>query len=130
MNIALLEKEVQKVRSQLDELNNQLLSLQEKISNTKNYLGGLEQGLKLLDRPIIFSKSKSNQLRPGCELAKIRDILFNSPEPMHVDEIVKALKDESPNKKASLVGSLNDYVKNKRIFIKVSPNTFTVMKNE
>lgn len=128
MNITALEREIRRVKEKLGDIDDRLQTLQHERSGIEHHLAGLETALKILGKPIISLKAQ--ELRPDSEIARVRDILTSSPIPMHIDEILKILGNETKEKKVSLVGSINSYVKNNRIFIKVAPNTFTVLRKD
>lgn len=122
-----LIREIQKERKRLEEIKIQAQLVNDELIASSNRLRAFEDALKLIEKP---NMSKSLELRPDSEMARVREILKVNQQPMHVDEIMEKLGHISRSKKASLVGAMNAYVKKNRVFKKVGQNTFTLLEIE
>lgn len=91
---------------------------------------GMEIAFKLISkRSNISFSARSHDLRPDSEIFKVREILRDAKQPLHIDEILIRLGKSGDNKKKlSLAGSLASYVKQRRIFKKTLPNTFVLIE--
>lgn len=103
-----------------------IADLQSQIEHAEGVIQGLQEALKLLpkDENIKTRKGKG-ALRPGSDMAKIRDLIEQTGKPMYISEIVTRLG--RPNTKAnrlSIAGSLSRYVRAGEIFKRVRPNTY------
>ena len=52
------------------------------------------------------------------------EVIRKSNRPLYIDEIMKGLGKEDQLKKGSLINSLNQYARKKRVFVKTAPNTY------
>lgn len=56
-------------------------------------------------------------------MAKARDALLKEAKPLHIDDLLKAIG-KTKEHKASVSGSLGNYVRKNEIFTRPAPNTF------
>ena len=64
----------------------------------------------------------------GSDPAKVRDILKAAGAPLHVMELLARLgKALTPENRATLTGTLGNYVRKNRVFVKTAPNTFGLL---
>jgi hypothetical protein len=111
------------VARKLDEI----ASLELQIKETKAYIQGLQDSLKLLPRD--GSEIAEYSLREGSNLAKTRDILKIAGEPLPIAEILKALgKPSDKEHRTSLAGTLSGYARDGKVFTKTAPNTFGLLE--
>ena len=63
------------------------------------------------------------------QISIIYDILLNSPDPLHITEIIaRAKQDFSVHlDRESIASALSKKVRNRRMFKKVAPNTFAIL---
>jgi hypothetical protein len=99
-------------------------SLQRQIEYAKAYIQAIQDSMKILPRE---NGQDQITLRPGTALAKTQEILRKAGQPLHINEILKALN-EKTDKRISLSGSLSAYVRNGQIFTRPAPNTFGLME--
>jgi len=61
----------------------------------------------------------------------IYDILLNSPQPLHVTEIITRAKEDFgvDLDRESIVSAIIKKIKSGRMFKRVAPNTFTILKS-
>lgn len=100
----------------------EILKLENEIREARSYIQGLQDALKMLPRD-TGSGDISRILRPGSDMAKARDAMLRSGKPMHINEILREIgKDKA--QRASVTGSLGNYVRKGEIFTRPAPNTF------
>lgn len=117
----------EQLQKQIDKKEEEIFELQDRIRAAGAYLQGLQDALKLL--PKEEGAPKEITLRHGSLIAQARDVIRARGVPMHVTEILTALKrpDNSANR-VSLSGSLAAYVRDKKIFTRPEPNTFGLLE--
>ena len=109
----------------------EIRELEMRIREAKAYLQALQDSSKLFpkDSEPIPSTSSEFKLRPGTSLAKVREIIRNARNPMHINELLSALgKDVDNQNRVSLVGTLGSYARKGRIFSRTAPNTFGLIE--
>lgn len=115
------------LQKMVDRKIQEIEQLEQSIRDARLYLQGLQDAMKALPKDLSKESSSSEQrvLRPGTEVAKVRDILRQNQKPLHVSELLKLLGREPNNRnKLSLSGSLSGYVRERQIFTRPAPNTF------
>lgn len=111
-----LNKKIQRKREEI-------YALEIGLGQAKAYLQALEDTSRMLPRD--GQDRQETALRPGSDIAKVRDILRLAGAPLHVDAILEKLgKPLTKNAKVSLSGSLGIYVRDDKIFTRPAPNTF------
>ena len=105
----------------------EITALERSLGEARAYLQALEDTRKMLP------KEPGNQeevlLRPGTELAKVRDILQREGKPLHVEELLQRLgKPPEKKHKLSLSGTLAAYVREHKVFTRPGPNTFGLVE--
>jgi len=138
MSNELKRKEMEK---KIEESRTQLQALMMQVEIQKAYLKGLEE---FYDNSLEDSNLKNNMnfsernaspalsqpleiLREGSEILKVKEIIQKVGRPMHITKIMESLGINDSKKKISLTGTLNQYSKKKRVFIKAAPNTYGVL---
>ncbi len=107
----------------------EIAALELKITETKAYIQGLQDSMKLLPRD--SSGAADYALREGTALAKARDAIKAAGGPMTVTELLKALgKSQDKKHRVSLAGTLSGYARDGKVFIKTAPNTFGLIESK
>jgi hypothetical protein len=118
-----------KLEGKIAEQQEKIRELEIALLQSKAYLSGLVDSLKLIPGDVVESTVPT--LRDGSDLAKVRDILKVERKPLHVDDLLNKLgKELTKNNKGSLVGSLGAYVKRGAIFTRPGPNIFGLVEFE
>ena len=107
--------------------NQEIAKLESELLESRSYVQGLQDALKLLPRDDANNAGKI--LRPGSDMAKARERLLKEGKPLHIDEILKALG-KGKEHKASISGSLGNYVRKGEIFTRPGPNIFGLKEFE
>lgn len=111
----------------VDRKQQEIRDLELELEKARTYLEALQDSMKLLPRDL--NGSNETNLRPDTALAKARDILRKNGNPMHINDILKALGSPVDSKhKLSLGGSLANYVRKGQIFSRPAPNTFGLLE--
>lgn len=98
-----------------------------KITETKAYIQGLQDSMKLLPRD--SNGVSEYTLREGSALAKTRDVLKAAGVPMTITDILKALgKSQDKGHRISLAGTLSGYARDGKVFMRTGPNTFGLIE--
>lgn len=122
-----IDRELAKKAKKIEDIKGQIAELTRKLREEEIAYGAQLDIVKLLNRPASVSRQKG--LRPNTDLAKIHQFLMNLNNPVHISEIAKFLgKEDTSAVRASLAGSLGSYAREKRIFSKISPNTFGLIE--
>jgi len=96
-----------------------------KIREARAYLQALQDAMKLLPKENTEKSLEAYVLRPGSNMSKTYEMLRKAGKPMHINDILNAIgKNTSKKERVSLGGSLANYARKKRIFVKTAPNTF------
>ncbi len=114
------QKQVEKARAEVAELEQQLMA-------KRHFLEGLEEALKFIVRS-SSTVDEQRPLRAGSDLAKCADILSKSGRPLYVGELLKAIgKEDTKENRLGLAGSLSQYVRAGKWFVKTGPNIFGLL---
>lgn len=126
-----LQKRIDKKRAEIEALRSQ-------IRDATVYVQALEDTLKILPREVVAdsnggtgSIAGSVVLRTGSKVYKVRQAISAAGRPMHLTELVAALR--LPNKqkeRAALAGSLSSYARKEEIFTRPAPNTFGLIEQK
>lgn len=96
-----------------------------KIKEAKIYIQALQDAIKFLPKENMEKSPEAYILRPGSNMSKTYEILQKTGKPMHINDILSAIgKNTSKKERVSLAGSIANYARKKRIFVKTGPNTF------
>ena len=113
----------------IDKEREKVLQLRSELDRSEAFILGLQEALKMLPKEGGRKPRKRKMsLRPGSDMAKIRDLIKQNGRPMYISEITTGLG--KPNTKAnrlSIAGSLSRYVRAGEIFKRVKPNTFALI---
>jgi len=105
----------------------EISSLELKITETKAYIQGLQDSMKLLPRD--SNGVADYALREGTALAKARDAIKATGVPMTVVDLLKAIgKPQDKKHRISLAGTLSGYARDGKVFVKTAPNTFGLIE--
>lgn len=100
-----------------------------KVRESEIYISALKEALRVLPREGANDGNAGNVLRPGSNAALAREAILVADRPMHVEELLKAIKKESTRaNRTGLTGSLAAYVRKGEIFTRPAPNTFGLME--
>jgi hypothetical protein len=114
----------QKIRSKEDEIQ----ELETKLAESRVYLSALQDCLKVFPKDDNGS-IESVELRPGSKTAKARDAIKAAGRALHITEIVSELGIENTKEnRASLSGSIQQYVRKNQVFRRAGPNTFGLIE--
>jgi hypothetical protein len=122
------------VREQLEKkIENKRLEIQEyetKIREANAFLQGLQEAIRMLPRDTGSNVSTAQNLRPGSDMAKVRDFLANLGRPAYITEILEGIGKSAAKLKDSSVGnSLASYARKGEIFKRTAPNTFALINS-
>jgi hypothetical protein len=105
----------------------EVTALELQIRETKAYVQGLQDSMKLLPRD--GNGLAEHTLREGSALAKTRDALKAAGAPLPIAEILKAVgKPQDKKHRISLAGTLSGYARDGKVFTKTAPNTFGLIE--
>ena len=117
-----LEKRIEKRREEI-------AVLQTRVRESQVYIAALEEALRVLSREGVNNGNAGNVLRQGSNAALAREAILLAGRPMHLEELLKALKIESTrSSRTGLTGSLAAYVRKGEIFTRPAPNTFGLIE--
>jgi hypothetical protein len=102
--------------------NQEILKLENDLREARAYTQGLQDVIKMLPRD-MGSTNLGRILRVGSDMAKARDFLLQEGKPMHINDILKFLGKGKAHR-ASVSGSLGNYVRKNEIFTRPAPNTY------
>lgn len=90
-----------------------------------NIVEGMQAALKIMNRtPVKVS------LRKGSDTEKVYNVLLAIETPLHVDDLLLKIGKTGGGAKASLVGTLNAYANDGKVFSKPAPNTFGLLEKD
>lgn len=105
----------------------EISALELKITETRAYIQGLQDSMKMLPRDPAGATEYS--LREGSALAKARDAIRATGTPLTVLELLKAIgKSQDKKNRVSLAGTLSGYAREGKVFVKTAPNTFGLIE--
>lgn len=117
------------IEKRIDKEQQKITELQSQIERSESFIQGLREALKMLPRDEDTKPRKGKGLlRPGSDMAKIRDLMAQVGKPMHITQIVVGLgKENIKANRMSISGSLGRYVRMGNIFKRVGPNQFALI---
>ncbi|MCX5703572.1 MAG: hypothetical protein NT066_03670 [Candidatus Omnitrophica bacterium] len=116
-----IEKRIEKERRQILELRNQ-------IAHSEAFILGLQEALKLLPKEKTINNHAVSKLRDGSDVKKIYEFLLQVDKPLHIEEILAGIgKENTKINRLSITGSINKYVRDRKIFQRVGPNQFALI---
>ncbi len=110
----------------------EIQDLETQIREGKAYIQALNETLKVLPRELVAGGIESS-FRKGSLADKAKKAIEAHGAPMHVDELLEAMKLKNTTKtKRSVAGTLAFYVRKGEVFERTAPNTFGLigMKSE
>jgi hypothetical protein len=121
-----MRENLQKLISKKQE---EIATLELRITETKAYIQGLQDSMKLL--PKDANGSAEYALREGTTLAKVRDAIKAAGTPLTVTDLLKAVgKSQEKKNRISLAGTLSGYARDGKVFVKTAPNTFGLIESK
>jgi hypothetical protein len=123
------------LKLRIEKKRTEIATLEEKLNEAGVYLRALEDTFKLLPHeegePDDVGSVSASVMRVGTRIAHAREILQKSGHPMHVSELLAAMKlPFDNNTRAALSGSLGAYVRKGEVFTRPAPNTFGLIGME
>ena len=120
-----IERRIEKEKQKIADLKSQ-------IEYVEAFIQGLQEALRVLPKHYNDKARKGKgTIRPGSDMAKIRDLIKKTGRPMYIGEIVKGLgRPDTKANRTSIAGSLGRYVRFGEVFKRVRPNTFTLIDME
>lgn len=117
----------QQLQKQIDKKYEEIMDLERKLTEAQSYVAGLEDAMKLL--PKEDEVGREVVLRHGTAVAQARDAIRARGVPLHISEILAALKrPDNPANRVALSGSIAAYVRKGQIFTRTGPNTFGLIE--
>jgi predicted RNase H-like nuclease (RuvC/YqgF family) len=107
----------------------EIADLEVKLREARAYIQGLQDVLRMLPRDGSEDRPVDQVLRAGSDMARAREAILRAGKALHISDIMKALGKDKANK-ASLGGSLSNYVRKDEIFTRPAPNTFGLKELE
>lgn len=127
-----LAHKIKKKRAEIDTALEQIASLRDTVKQEERYLQALEDAYRMMDKDSPEGGSEVRSivvLKPGSDLAKVRDILLDAGHPLHIKVIMERMGLGTDQKaQSSLVGSLGQYVRKKKVFDRPEPNVFGLIE--
>jgi len=120
------QKEIEKkIRIKEDEVRR----LERELDQAKAYVDALRESLKLISR--ASDGTAIDTIRAGSLVDHARNAIRKAGHPLHIEKILAGMqKDNSKKNRASLSGSLGQYVRQGIIFTRTGPNTFGLKQFE
>ncbi len=116
-----LEKLIEKKRDEI-------AAFRTKVRESEVYIRALEEALQVLPRGRVNGNA-GGVLRQGSKAALARQAILAAGRPMHVDEILRAMKKRSTrSNRVGIGGSVSAYVRKGEIFSRPAPNTFGLIE--
>jgi len=114
----------------IDQKRQEIESLQNSLRDAQTYIQALTDALRSLPKESVPGASEArHDLRPGTMVFRVREVLRERGEPMHISEILAGLnRPMDKGNRVSVSGSLAAYVRNGHIFTRPKPNTFGLVE--
>ena len=131
MSAKLLQK-IKKKRAEIEGTMETIVSLQETVKQEQRYLQALEDAYSMLEKDSAESGAEPRHdvvLKQGTDLARVREAILAVGHPLHIKLIMERMgRGNDPKFQASLVGSLGQYVRKKKVFNRPEPNVFGLIE--
>lgn len=122
---------IKRKKAEIESLRDQIGRIQGEIKQHESYLQALEDTLRLVDKNVVpGDETRSDvSLKEGSDLAKVRDVLKAAGHPLHIKEIMHKMGIPfSAKTRASLVGSIGQYARKGRVFVRAGKNIFGLLE--
>ncbi len=118
------------LRKLIEKKRDEMAALQTKVRESEVYIRALEEALQVLpSRERVDNGNAGGVLRQGSKAALARQAILAAGRPMHVEEILQAMKQESTRSNRVIIGgSVSAYVRKGEIFTRTAPNTFSLIE--
>ncbi len=121
----------QKIEAQIEKKRAEISNLQAQIHDAELIIQGMQEALKHLPKEANNGTSTAVSLRPGTDLAKVRDYIKRVGRPVPIMELLEGIgKKPTTENRASLAGNIGWYVRRNEIFTRPAPNTFGLIDME
>jgi hypothetical protein len=117
------------IERRIEREQQKIADLKSQIEYAEAFIQGLQEALKVLPKHDNDKARKGKgTIRPGSDMARIRDLIKKTGRPMYIGEIVKGLgREDTKANRTSIAGSLGRYVRLEVVFKRVKPNTFALI---
>jgi hypothetical protein len=125
------------IEKKIDKKNQEIAGLETQIREARAHIQGLQEALRLaakdpdIDVVGSVSPTRAQEFRATSDMAKAADYVRGEGKPCHISDIVKGIGKEptKPNIK-SVAGAMNNYARQKRVFVRTAENTFSLIAFE
>jgi len=118
----------EKLEDRIKRKEQEIQEYEAKIRESRAYVQALQDAAKLLPREEARGGGAEAVLRPGGSAHKAFQALDAAEKPLHITEILKAIgMANTPKNRISVGGTLARYARNKEIFLRTAPNTFSLL---
>ena len=120
------------IERRIEKENQKITDLRSQIEHAEAFIQGLQEALRMLPKSEgDKTRRRKVAIRPGSDMAKIRDLIKQTGRPMYIGEIVTGLgRPDTKANRTSIAGSLGRYVRFGEVFKRVKPNTFALIDME
>lgn len=126
-----LERKIANKQAEAQSLREDRDVIDLKLRDIESFIGGLQEALRVLPASAVDNQAAVKALRPNSDAAKVRNILIDANEPLHISAILAGLgRDVNKKTRGSLSGQLGFHVRNGTIFTRPKPNTFGLVEWE
>ncbi len=121
-----------KLEKRIKEKESEIRGLEVALMEARAYLQATEDALHLLTKVSGEKRSiKKGIIRSGTILDQAIHILKRANKPMQIMELLTAMgKEQTPENRQALVGSIGAYARKGAVFVKTGPNTFGLLEWE
>jgi hypothetical protein len=124
-----IQRRIRNKETEIASIERQILDLRVKQESAKAYIQGLQDILPKAAREDDIADGKPVELRPGTLLALAREALRAAGKPLHIGDLLIAMnKENTPQQRLSLGGSLARAVRENAVFTRPGPNIFGLLE--
>ena len=124
-----LERRIRAKQQEIQGLENKKADIDTEIRHARAYLMGLEEALRLIPKETSEEKQVELVLRPGSDMAKVRDYLSAKGETAYITDILTGIgKEVNAKNRSSISGSLRNYANKNEIFTKEGSGSFGLIE--
>jgi hypothetical protein len=117
------------LKRRIDRKQQEIAELEGRVRESKAYLQALQDTVKVLPKDADVGTTSDSKLRSNSMVGQARITLKRHGSPMHVTKILESIgKAANKKNRASLSGSLSQYVRKQDIFTRPEPNVFGLLE--
>ena len=123
-----LERQINNKLKEIQSFKDEILEYEMRIREAEAFIAGIRETLKVIPAE-EKALNAGAQIRPGTDIAKVRDVLREHGSPLRIEEILNKMgKELTKGNRQAVSGQLSQNYRQGRVFTRPHPNTFGLLE--